>query len=136
MGTTRVIFDTNVLISALGFSGKPEQCLNLVRNGELMLFRSPETMGELARVLHYDHLPFTDDDRIDFYTVMVYNSELVYPNVDLAVSSDPDDDKFIECAVAAQADYLISGDSDLLDVGSHRNVTILSPAKFLDQQDD
>lgn len=135
MGTTRVIFDTNVLISALGFGGKPEQCLDLVRTGELTLFRSPEMMGELARVLHYDHLPFTNDDRIDYYTVVVYNSELIYP-VDLSVSSDPDDDKFIECAVAAGADYLISGDSDLLDVRSHRNITILSPAEFLDQRGD
>ena len=136
MGTTRVVFDTNILVSALGFGGKPEQCLDLVRSGELTLFRSPETMGELARVLHYDHLPFTDDDRIDYYTVLVYNSKLVHPEIDISVSSDPDDDKFIECAVAAGADYLISGDSDLLNVESYQNITILSPADFLDQRTD
>lgn len=93
-------------------------------------------MGELARVLHYDHLGFTDDDRINYYTVVVYNSQLVYPDVDLSgISNDPDDDKFIECALAAKADYLISGDSGLLDVGNYRNVDIHSPAAFLDLWD-
>ena len=133
MGTTRVVFDTNVLVSAVGFGGKPERCLDLVRGGELTLFRSPETMGELARVLHYDHLPFTDEDRIDFYAIVVYNSELVYPDVDLSVSRDSDDDKFIECAVGAGAEYLVSGDDDLLDERAHRSIDILSPAEFLDQ---
>jgi predicted nucleic acid-binding protein len=64
---------------------------------------------------------------------VVYNSELVYPDVDLSVSRDSDDDKFIECAVGAGAEYLVSGDDDLLDERAHRNIDILSPAEFLDQ---
>ena len=59
-------------------------------------------------------------------------SELVTPEMDLeAIEDDPDDDKVLECAVAGNADYIVSGDSHLLDIEEYRGVEIVSPDEFL-----
>ena len=58
-------------------------------------------------------------------------AELVTPEMDLeAVEDDPDDDKILECAVAGNADYIVSGDSHLLDIEEYRGVEIVSPDEF------
>ena len=57
---------------------------------------------------------------------------VVAPSKDIAeIEADPDDDMFLECASAANADYLISGNTPLLDLGSFRGIPVLSPDEFL-----
>jgi predicted nucleic acid-binding protein len=63
--------------------------------------------------------------------------ELIRPDADIdAVARDPDDNMFLECTVDGEAQYLVSGDDHLRDLGSFRDVRILSPAAFLVEVDD
>lgn len=128
----RVVFDTNVLISALGWNAKPENCLKLVIHGRVNGYISPAILDELTRVMDYPRLELTEDEKQSFLEVVLGRFHVVEPAVNLElVSDDPDDDMILECAVAADADYVVSGDSHLLELESDQGVEIVRPAKFL-----
>lgn len=130
---TRVVLDTNVLISALGWDAKPEACLEQVLHGEVAGYISPDLVDELQRVMDYPRFAFTDDEKQSFLEVVLASFHLVEPGVDLSVvADDPDDDMVLECAVTADADYIISGDSHLQDLNTYRDIDIVSPAEFLE----
>jgi putative PIN family toxin of toxin-antitoxin system len=120
MGTLRVVPDTNVLVSALGFGGPPLQALLRTFDTECCLLASEATLAELRRVMTYDHLPFTDADRAQYLAVLRREAEIVDPAIDVAIARDADDHMFLELAQAGDADYLVSGDGDLLTIGDRR----------------
>ena len=137
MGATRVVFDTNVLVSALGFGGPPLAALLRVFDADVQLLASRETLDELDRVMRYDRLPFTVSERKQYLRILRDEVELIRPDADIdAVARDPDDNMFLECAVDGEAQHLVSGDDHLRDLGSFRDVRILSPAAFLVEVDD
>lgn len=132
MGPVGVVVDTNVLVSALGFRGTPLEALLRMFDGDIQLLASEATLTELDRVLGYDHLPFTEDDRIGYVSILAREAELVVPETEIhAVDRDPDDNRFLECAVAGDARFIVSGDDHLLDLGSVRGIDIVTPAAFL-----
>lgn len=134
MGSLRVVFDTNALISAYGFGGKPQQCLDLAFLDEIELLTSWAAIEELHRVMEYDRLPFdeTDRDEIIAELVTLPNSSVITPEITVnEVDRDPDDDKFLECAVAGDADFIISGDEHLLTISSYENIEIVTADEFL-----
>lgn len=132
MGEITVVFDTNVLVSALGWNKSPEQCLEYALRGDIAMCLSPATASELWRVLGYEHLPFNDDDRVAFYTLVFDTATLVTPKRTISASVDPDDDKFLELAIAGTADVVVSGDSDLIELEEYEGVAIVDPATFLE----
>ena len=82
--------------------------------------------------MSHETLPFESEQIDEFVGKILSMAELVTPEMDLeAVEDDPDDDKILECAVAGNADYIVSGDSHLLDIEEYRGVEILSPDEFL-----
>lgn len=134
MGTYTVVLDTNILISAFGFGGKPDRCFRLGFTNEVELVTSPEALAELERVLEYEHLPFTDKDRHYYPKIVRYVSTVVDPTENIEeIDRDPDDNIFLECGVEAGADYIVSGNDHLTDIGSFRNIRILNAAEFLDE---
>lgn len=136
MGTLRVVFDTNVLISALGWDAKPEACLEQVLHDQVEGYISPAILNELTRVMEYPRFEFTDDEQQSFLEIILASFHVVAPAISLdVVAADPDDDKILECAIASNADSIVSGDSHLQELGAYRTVEILSPAEFLDIPD-
>ena len=65
--------------------------------------------------------------------LFIANLEIIEPRTEVQVSRDPDDDKFIECAIDAKALYIVSGDQDLLDIGFYEDVTIITAAQFCER---
>jgi len=131
-----VVFDTNVLISALGWDAKPERCLEQVFHGSVVGYISPALVNELRRVMDYPRFEFTEEERDSFLEIVLASFHLVEPGIDLeAVADDPDDDMVLECAVASDADYIVSGDSHLLELDAYRRIEIVSPATFMDIRD-
>lgn len=129
---TRVILDTNVLVSALGWGGVPFQVLDTVLSGDFQLLTSPALLQELQRVLGYSKFPFSRDDSSRFLLSITEAAELVLPEIHLSViADDPDDDRVLECAVAGAADFMVSGDPHLKALKSFQEIPILSPAEFL-----
>jgi putative PIN family toxin of toxin-antitoxin system len=132
-GVIRVVLDTNVLVSALLFSGEVGRIVAGWRNGAFAPVFSRDTFDEFRRVLAYPKFSLTaqeiealiEDEVLPF-------SEVIEIEEDISgVCRDPADDKFLSCAVAAGAEYLVSGDKDLLDLGSFRNIQILNTSAFL-----
>jgi putative PIN family toxin of toxin-antitoxin system len=131
----RVVLDTNVLLSALAFpGGKPDQIRLRVRHGEIELFLSDFILAELERILR-DTFRFTPRQTADRVTAIRRMATLVVPKERIAlVAAKDDDNRILECAVAAHADYLVTGDKEhLLPLRSIGATQIVSPAAFLER---
>ena len=93
---------------------------------------SPAIIGELRDVLKRDRLPFSDDQVDELAAKVLSISRVIDPETTVeVVEDDPDDDKILECALAGDVDYVVSGDSHLLDLEQHQGIEILSPDEFL-----
>ena len=127
----RVVFDTNIWISGLLWRGKPYQCLLLARGQVVQHVHCVEMVAELSEKLR-ETFGFSEN-RIQ---AVLYDFRRVSERVEIkgqsqVVVDDPDDDKFIECALAAGASAIVSGDHHLLDLGNYEGIPILSAAAFL-----
>lgn len=125
-----MVFDTNVLVSAYAFGGKPAELIRAVIRGEMALITSAEILAELARVLA-DKLDF-DDEHIRAVVLQVARiGTVVQPERRLSVVDDEADNRILECAVEGSADAIASGDRHLLAIGSYERIRILTPAQLL-----
>ena len=132
MDKTKVVLDTNILISALGWEGKPKRVFDQVVDGTLELIMSREQFEELSRALDYPRLQFAQEQKERFKTLILEIATIVKPQEKITIiKEDPDDNMFLECAVAGNAKYIVSGDSDLLELKEFRGIKILSPDEFL-----
>ena len=129
---TLVVVDTNVFVSSF-FGGNPRKIIDLWKEGHITLCLSNTIIDEYTEVLLRLGLP--DGQELDellnlfaggFYSVFTANT----PTLNI-VEKDPDDDKFIECAVALKAQYIISGDKALLEIGRYINIELVNPKEFL-----
>ena len=131
---TRIVLDTNVIVSALVFGGVPRTVLELADVGRCELFYSEPIQAEVCRVLaeKFDW-PSTMLDKV--LPVLWRIGEQVTPRATVSViTSDPDDNRILECAIAAKADFIVSGDHHLLTLRNFESIPILTPRQFLDQE--
>ncbi len=129
----RVVLDTNVLLSALLFpGGPPDQVFGHVRRQALDLYLSPFILDEFRRVLliKFQHSEREAKARVAY---LLQFAHMVEPQERLSViTAKEDDNRILECAVAAQADYLVTGDkAHLLPLKRFRGIEIVSPGEFL-----
>lgn len=127
------VADTNIYISALLFGGTCEAILGLARAGLLDLYDSPAIERELRRVLR-DKFRWTAPQVRDAVLELRLITTRIHPTLHFSsVVRDADDHRILECAVAARADYLITGDKrHLQPLKQFRGTRIVSPREFLD----
>ena len=125
-----VVVDTNVLISGIFFGGAPWRVVNAVSKGEVQAAATPEIVGEYIEVVDEMIARGQGHLRKDGLDTFLTSLEFVMPKTNVAVCRDPDDDKFIGCAIDADALYIVSGDKDLLSMESYRGVQMISAAEF------
>lgn len=134
MRVDRLVVDTNVLISALlSPSGVPRRVIDkLAVSGATLLF-SDETFAELAtRIAKPKFDPYRTKEQMNaFLDWLVELGEWSTPVLDVDACRDSDDNKFLEVALSAEADCLISGDDDLLTLHPFEDLPILTPATLL-----
>ena len=128
----KVVFDTNIFISAIIFGGNPRQCLELAREDKIRLFISKPILFELAKKLK---MKFLWQD-LDIKEVIIGISEfaqIVVPTVKInLIKQDLPDNRILECAKEAQVDYIISGDKKhLLSLKFFESIPIISASEFL-----
>lgn len=129
---TRVVLDTNVLVSGLLFGGTPGKLLGLWKAGRIRQVMSRETVDELLRVLAYPRFGLTVEEiHYLLYVEVLPHAEMtsVRPGP-VVIPKDPSDDMFLRCALAGRAEFVISGDRHLLTLNTYRRIKILSPAEF------
>jgi len=137
----RIVLDTNVVLSALLWRGMPYRLLDAIRSrGEARLFTSPALLDELADVLTRPsatkRLAVIGKAAREVLTDYVDAVEVVEPeHVPRVVPNDADDDQVIAAALAAGADWIVSGDADLLSMGSHQGIPIITAALAMEQID-
>lgn len=132
-----VVLDTNVYVSGIILArGTPFEVLEAWRQQGYILVTSEAILAEIERVLRYprirDRYHIAESDIARLLTSLRADA-LVVPGIHSIpqACSDPDDDKFLACAIEAQADCIVSGDPDLLTLGSYEGVAILKPHEFL-----
>ena len=133
MGKTKVTLDTNILISALGWNGNPNQVFSRVISGEVDFIISDEQFTELAETLEYPKFQFTEEQKDRFKSLILEIATFVKPveKID-AVKNDPDDNIVLEAAVAGKVNYIVTGDPDLLELKEFRGIKIVKAKEFLD----
>ena len=127
------VVDTNVLVSALVFKQKPEQVVSKIFQCGLFLF-SDDTLEELIDVLGRPKFSkYISDETINDY-IRLLDSFSIYvkPSQKVTACRDPKDNMILELAVAGKADFIITGDQDLLELNPFRNIRIVTPAEFLE----
>jgi putative PIN family toxin of toxin-antitoxin system len=129
----RVVLDTNVLISSLLFKGELARIVDQWKAGKIVPIVSRETFDEFRTVLEYPKFRLTkgeiksiiEEEVLPFFEIVETVSEVS------RVCKDPDDDKFIACALSAAADFIVSGDKDLCDVATYRAIKIIRASDLL-----
>ncbi|HEY1387409.1 MAG TPA: putative toxin-antitoxin system toxin component, PIN family [Ktedonobacterales bacterium] len=132
----RYVFDTNVLVSALLFTNStPGRAFRLAQDRGTILVSLP-LLQELQQVLTRPKFEryVTQEEREDFLTMLTREASLVTLTVQLHVARDPKDDLILELAVSGHATDIISGDQDLLTLGSYDGIPISTPAQFLQRE--
>jgi putative PIN family toxin of toxin-antitoxin system len=128
-----VVIDTNVVLSAILFGGKPKQVLEMALLGSIQLAISESLVNDLQGVLQRPK--FELSAQLAQTVVSEYTSIATWiePSEHFnVVVDDPSDNHFIDCAVAAEADYLITGDRHLLNLGTFKMIKIVSVDNFID----
>jgi putative PIN family toxin of toxin-antitoxin system len=134
MKTTKVVIDTNVFVSGIFFSGPPSRILKAWQDDRIQIVITEEIIEEYKRVLETLAAKLQEDINIPrMMELLLIEAELA-PSYSFhkPVCEDPDDDKFLACAMAAKCKYIISGDKHLLKMGHFLSTTIVTPRYFLD----
>ncbi len=128
----RVVLDTSIYISAIIFGGKPEEVFLLAKEKEIELFVSAAIIAEVATKLS-DKFRWSNADVTDFIREIGEAATIIKPSRQLAViEADESDNRILECAVHARAEYIVSGDQQhLLPLKNYNGIEIISPARFL-----
>ena len=134
----KLVVDTNVVISGLLWLGNPGRLLEAAASGLLTIYTSAALVDELANTLSKGKLAprvrtsgLTLDELLGRYLDVAIAVDA--PSIVPVVLADPDDDHVLACALAAQADLIVSGDSDLLDLKSFQGIPIVAAAEALER---
>jgi uncharacterized protein len=134
----KIIIDTNIHISALAFGGSIGSNLGLIlSSNQIEVFTSEAIFRELESKLNSSKFEKISKGKISQPEIneylLEYNQEtnFIEPKIKVNICRDTDDNKFLELALEIQADYIITGDKDLLSIGNYLNTKILNMAEFI-----
>ena len=133
----RAVFDTNLLVSAFFWGGLPLEALKKARLKYFQLIISQDLIDELQVVISRSKFATRIKELNTSVEALIENgyrliAEIVEPaEISLIVTSDPDDNKLIACAIGGKANYLVSGDAHLLNLAHYRGIEICTIHYFL-----
>jgi len=132
----RLVLDTNVWISALLWTGPPNEILRAGEAKRIVLVTSPSIVEEAREVLSRPkfapRIAVLETSEGELVESLLAVAEVIEePSVEPVIAGDPDDDRVLACAVAGKARWIVSGDAHLLALRRHRRTAILTPAAAL-----
>ncbi len=132
----RVILDTNVLISSIIFGGKPRQIIKLLQENKIVAVTSPILIAELLEIL-VKKFKFMPAKIVLIQELIKENFNIIHPSeVVNVVIRDEDDNRVLEAAIEGNCSHIITGDKDLLDIVTFRDITIVTLDDFLSNTQD
>ena len=130
----KIVPDTNVLVSAAIIQGKQFELLRLAKLGEVKLITSPNIIQEFKEVISREKFGFSAEQVSAAVKQILEISEIVIPQIKLEIiKEDIDDNRVLECAHESNANFIISGDSNLLTLKHYKNIKIVNATEFFDK---
>lgn len=134
-----IVIDANVWISAVIWGGNPAKVIELAENKEIIILVTPEILDEITDVLEYDRIKKAYENAGKTKSEILARILSIAKVVNISeaggegpyVIEDPDDDKFIDLALFAGADYIVSGDHHLLNMKQVKDIEIISVIEYL-----
>jgi putative PIN family toxin of toxin-antitoxin system len=126
----RIVIDTNVVASGVFFGGAPRRVLESISSGIIDAYATSDILEEYHDTIHKLMEKYGgrfDSDGLDRFQIMV---NLIEANTKVNVCRDPDDDKFLGCAIDSKALYIVSGDKDLLTLEKYEDIEIITAREF------
>ena len=129
----KVVIDTNVVVSALFFGGRPRRVMEAVLDGLVGMVATPEMLQEYLELFERMAAKGKEPlDGVDLGTILS-GTEVIDPVSRVSICRDSDDDKFIGCAIDAGASFIVTGDRDILDLDSYEGIEMIAAAEFCDR---
>ena len=129
----KIVLDTNVFISGAFFSGPPYEVLKAWRDRRIQILISEEIIEEYRRVGESLSKQFPGIEFAPALQLLAVHAEFVQAKKLAAqVCEDPDDDKFLECAISGTSNLIVSGDKHLLKISGYKGIVIVSPRNFVE----
>jgi putative PIN family toxin of toxin-antitoxin system len=137
---TRVVLDTNVFISGiLSSKNPPGKILKLISSGHFQLIASEAIIREIEKVLYYPKIiKFIEKrgrshaDAFEIFENLIKLAVITPGKIKIsAIEKDPSDNIFLSAGVEGRADFIVSGDAHLTDLGNYRDVRIINPSEFI-----
>ena len=126
----RVLVDTNIIVSAIVYGGKPRKVLDGVWQDEYEGVISEILLAELREVI-YKKFPFYKYELKQIEEQIREDFRIVGPRKSVILLRDKDDDRVLEAAITGECDFIVTGDKDLLDIKSYKKIKVVTPADFL-----
>lgn len=128
-----IVIDTNVIISGIFFGGYPRKILETVADKQISAYATTEIINEYYEII--DEMIKRKQGRINnsVLSQLVSKLKIIQSSSSVNICRDSDDNKFIECAIDANALYIISGDKDLLDIQKFNNIQIFNTKFFCEK---
>lgn len=134
MGKKKIVVDTNTLISAFGWGGKPFEIVKGVVDGKYELILSLKQMEEFIKVLDYPKFGFTDEQKERFSLLLFGISTVIKTKTKLdGIVRDTKDNMLLEPTKKVKIDYIITGDKDLLVLKEFEGAKIVTASQFLEE---
>lgn len=126
----KIVVDTNVVISGVFFGGAPGQLLKAIVASKVTACATAAIIDEYYEIVEEMISRKQGKLNSSILTPLVNSLEIIEPKTHIQISRDPDDDKFLECAMDANAMYIISGDNDLLVIKQYDEIEIITAKEF------
>ena len=129
----RIVADTNVVISGTFFKGNPRRVVEAIIKSEVDAYATPDIIDEYLSVV--DRIAKRGEGIFDSsgFLRFIADLNLIEALTEVSVCRDPDDNKFIACAIDADALFIVSGDNDLLDLKDYEGIKIITAADFVEK---
>jgi putative PIN family toxin of toxin-antitoxin system len=129
----KIVFDTNVLVSAWFWEGNESRLMESVEEDLIHGYSSKQLIEELCRTLRYPKFNLSQDEVESIRSYYLLLFEIVNPKqtIDI-ILEDPSDNMVLECALEAEADYIVSGDHHILKLGEFKDIKIVTSAVLLE----
>ncbi len=132
----RLVLDINTIVSGLLWHGNEFELLEKIESGQAHMLINPEMLAELHRVLHYPKINslITKSGLADeqlFQKIISLSHLAIGPKLNIAMCRDIEDNKVLECAINGKADFIISGDEDLLALKEFKGIKITKTSDVL-----
>ena len=129
----RIVLDANVLASGVFWAGHPFRVLSLWAHDQAQVLASEPILQEYAEVLR-DLGSDRGEERLaaSWVTFIFQHASLIDVRTRVDICRDPDDNKYLACAIDGGADFIVSGDNDLLTLNAFRGIPIVSPRRFVE----